>query len=392
MTFLRVLPLAFVVVAAMLGVRLLMIAPGDCGDPDPDAWRESSIAAGLWMQRALRPDGSYVYIYDAEQDSTPDEYNEVRHAGVTMALYQIAGRTADQDALAGADRALDWMIAYLYRQDGWAALTRTDGSRAPLGGSALMLVALAERRLATGDAQHDTLIGELGTFLEQMQRPDGGFHVAWDVRRGRPDTAGTSRYYPGEALWALALLNEALPDTRWETAARDAARFISTRRDEVEDVRTRPLNDHWAAYGFAEMAEWDLGEPEVEYARRLAARFAGLVEREAEVERGSPAARLSGREPRRGASLGTWVEGLAALWRLASTDERVSDLVPEIEDALWCSAGILTGRQVTPSEAAGFGTPELARGRGSRTARREWTTSSIRCRGCCTRRTPAGDE
>jgi hypothetical protein len=361
-TFLRVLPLAFVVVAAMLGARLLTIAPGDCGDPDPDAWRESSIAAGQWMQRALRPDGSYVYIYDAEQDSSPDEYNEVRHAGVTMALYQIAGRTADQDALGGADRALDWMIAHLHRQDGWAALTRTDGSRAPLGASALMLVALAERRLATGDGEHDTLIGELGAFLESMQRPDGGFHVAFDVRRGRPDTAGTSRYYPGEALWALALLNEALPDMRWETAARDAARFISTRRDEVENVQTRPLNDHWAAYGFAEMSEWRLDEPEVAYARRLVDRFAALVEREAEVERGSAAARLSGREPRRGASLGTWVEGLAALWRLAAADERLGDLQAEIEEALWCAAGILTDRQVTASEAAAFGTPELAMG------------------------------
>jgi hypothetical protein len=149
---------------------------------------------------------------------------------------------------------------------------------------------------------------------------------------------------------------------RWETAARDAARFISTRRDEVENVQTRPLNDHWAAYGFAEMSEWRLDEPEVAYARRLDDRFAALVEREAEVERGSAAARLSGREPRRGASLGTWVEGLAALWRLAAADERLGDLQAEIEEALWCAAGILTDRQVTASEAAAFGTPELAMG------------------------------
>lgn len=362
MTFLRVLPLALVVVGVMLGARLFTVAPGGCGDLDPGAWREGSIAAGQWIQRALRPDGSYVYIYDAERDSTPDDYNEVRHAGVTMALYQIAGRTGDRDALAEADRAVEWMIAYLHRHDDWAALTRVDGTRAPLGGSALMLVALAERRLATGDGRHDALMGELGAFLESMQRADGGFHVAWEVRRGRPDIVSTSRYYPGEALWALALLQEALPDPRWEAAARDAARFISTRRDEVENVQTRPLNDHWAAYGFAEMAEWGLDEPEVAYARRLVARFAALVEREAEVEERSPAARLSGREPRRGASLGTWVEGLAALWRLAATDERLGDLQPEIEQALWCSAGILTDRQVSASEAADFGTPDLALG------------------------------
>ena len=82
-----VLMLGLGVVSVMLGVRLLAIAPGACGNPNPIAWRESSVAAGEWMQRALRADGSYVYIYDAENDATPDDYNEVRHAGVTMALY-----------------------------------------------------------------------------------------------------------------------------------------------------------------------------------------------------------------------------------------------------------------------------------------------------------------
>ena len=254
------------------------------------------------------------------------------------------------------------MRGHLYRHDGWAALTRIDGARAPLGGSALLLVALAERRLATGDPRHDTLMGELGAFLVRMQRPDGGFHIAWDVRRDRPDTTSTSPCFPGEALWALALLHEAIPDPRWEAAARDAARFISTRRDALENVRTRPLNDHWAAYGFAEMSEWGLEDPEIEYARRLVGRFAGLVEREAKVERRSIASLLSGRSPRRGASLGTWVEGLAALWRLAATDERLSDLRPEIEAALSCSAGILTDRQVSAVEGKPYGTPDLAVG------------------------------
>ena len=354
--------LALGVLGVMLAARLVAVAPEECGSDEPHAWREASAAAGEWIQRALRDDGSYVYSYDAETDSLPDDYNEVRHAGVTMALYQNAGRTGDLAALAEADRAVEWMTAQLHRRDGWAALTRTTGTRAPLGGSALMLVALAERRLATGEGRYDELMRELGAFLVAMQRPDGGFHVAWEVRAGQPDRLGSSRYFPGEALWALALLHEALPEERWERAARDAARFISTRRDEVEGVRTRPLNDHWASYGFAEMAEWGLEQPEIDYARRLVKRFSGLVEDEAELESGGLAARLSGREPRRAASLGTWVEGLAALWRLSAADPRMADLQPQIERRLSCAAGILADRQISEAESAGFGTPSLAAG------------------------------
>ena len=357
-----------VVFAVSLALPALLIArviadPADgCGRPEAQELRDASAAASDWIQRALRPGGSYVYIYDATDDSTPFTYNVVRHAGVTMALYQSAGRRGDAAAIADADRAVSWMLDLLYRKDDWAALTRSDGGRAPLGASALMLVALSERRLATGEDLHDPLMQELGAFLVRMQRADGGFHVAWDVRAGAPDTEGTSRYYPGEALWALALLHEALPDARWEAAARDAARFIATLRDEVEDVRTRPLNDHWGAYGFAEMSEWGLGEPEIRYARRLVARFSELVGEEAQLEHGGLGGLFRDDQPRRGASLGTWVEGLAALWRLSSTDERLADLRPRIENRLGCAADILASRQVTEAQAAAYGTPELAQG------------------------------
>ena len=363
MQTLAILGLALGVWAVMIGARLAVVLPQDCGDRETHEWSAASAAAGEWIERALQPDGSYVYVYDADTDSLPDDYNEVRHAGVTMALYQHAGRTGDAEALAAGDEALEWMVGYLHREDGWAAFTRTSRTRAPLGATALMLAALSERRLASGDEQHDELMRELGAFLVAMQRDDGGFHVAWDVRAGRPDTVGTSRYYPGEALWALAMLHEAQPDGRWERAARAAARFISTRRDEVEQVRTRPLNDHWASYGFAEMAEWGLGEPELDYARRLIERFGGLVEREAEISHGGVATLFYyPDEQRRAASLGTWVEGLAALWRLTALEPLIADLRPEVENRLSCAAGLLSARQIDERESARFGTPGLAEG------------------------------
>ena len=40
------------------------------------------------------------------------------------------------------------------------------------------------------------------------------------LRADEPDTYGTSRYYPGEALWALALTHEAFPGEGWDEPAR----------------------------------------------------------------------------------------------------------------------------------------------------------------------------
>ena len=99
-----------------------------------------------------------------------------------------------------------------------------------------------------------------------------------------PDRSGTSRYYPGEALWALALMHEAFPGEGWDTPAKDALDFVTMRRDDVENVEFPPLADQWAAYGLAEMAEWGLGDEHIDYASRLAARFGLLAHKDDQID------------------------------------------------------------------------------------------------------------
>jgi hypothetical protein len=133
------------------------------------------------------------------------------------------------------------------------------------------------------------------------------------------------------------------------------------RRDDLADIPFPPLPDQWAAYGLAEMAEWGLDEGEIAYARRLAERFGFLVRTEAQRQDSDLGTLVRG--PRlRAAALGTWVEALAALWRLAATDERMVDLKPKIEERLNCAAGILAARQVSAESAADYPRPELVSG------------------------------
>ena len=135
-------------------VRVAVIPPESCGVESEERIAEAAEAAAAWMTRNQNADGTYVYLYYNDSDIVPAAYNEVRHAGVTMSLYQAAGRLGDREALATADNALAWMEDHLVRHDDWAALTA--GFRAdspPLGASALMVVSMAERRLATAETQ-----------------------------------------------------------------------------------------------------------------------------------------------------------------------------------------------------------------------------------------------
>ncbi|HUF54560.1 MAG TPA: hypothetical protein VMR52_12425 [Dehalococcoidia bacterium] len=344
------------------GVRFAVVPPESCGIEDEDQILLAAQRSAAWMSRNQYDDGSYVYLYYKDTDTIPRDYNEVRHAGVTMSLYQAAGRLGDRDALAAADRAVGWMEDNLVRRHDWAALAyggRLD--RPPLGASALMVISLAERRLATADDQYDDLMHEVGNYMTTLQRPDGGFHIGWDVQADAPDTYGTSRYYPGEALWALALMHEAFPGEGWDDHAWATLRFITEDRDEVEGVEFPPLPDQWASYGLAEMVEWGLSDFQIDYARRLAGRFGLLIRTESQREGSAWGTTVRGREAR-ASGIGTWAEGMAGLWRVAAQDKRLADIKNKAEKRLHCVAGILAERQYTPEEAAEYPRPGIVEG------------------------------
>lgn len=330
---------AFVALYAVVAValRVTVAAPEHCSGPGLDTLRGAATDAVDWLATNQRDDGSFLYELDREGGDA-SRYNEVRHAGVLLSLYQAG-------AVEVGDRGLDWVVARLRPVErGGTALT-SDTSRASVGAAALLTAALVERRVLTHDRSHDALLHDLGRFLVAMQRDDGGFFVSVDSRTGALDTEGTSRYYPGEALWALARLESTFADEPWEVPARKAATFIATRRDEVEHVTAPPLNDHWAAYGFAEMAGWSTVDDDVaHYARLLYGRFALLIRTESAGD-GSSIARRTHGPRRRAAALGTWIEGQAALARLAAIDDRVTDLGDRILDSARCGTGVLVHRQ-----------------------------------------------
>ncbi len=342
-------------------LRQTMIPAQVCPPVDSASLLATARAAAGWVERAQKPDGSYLYEWNTATDVESSDYNAVRHAGVTMGLYMLAAEAGDASGIPTADRATGWMEDHLIRHDDWAALRDPTDGRIELGSVALMLAGLEQRRIATDDARYDPLMHELARFILLMQQDDGSFLLSWDPVTGKPNPFERSKYATGEAFWALTLMHRLFPNESWDRPARKVADYLSFNRDRVENQKFPPWADQWAAYGLGEMASWPPTDSNIAYARTLAERFGFLVR----VESGRGNSWWSDilRGPRaRGAGMGTWIEGLDSLWRLASIDPRMADMKDAIGDRAICGAGMLAARQVTKSQAASSPRPGLSEG------------------------------
>lgn len=344
----------------LAALRVGAVPPEDCGLNNMDAINASALEAMGWIQRNQNADGTYVYEYNRDTDELSGQYNNVRHAGVTMSLYQAFGKFRQTETLRTADRAMEWMFERTERRNGWAALAPS-GDYAELGASDLMLVSLLEREWAMDTDEYDEEMKELGRFIVSMQKDDGNFYIGYDLVRDEPRYEGTSRYYPGESLLGLAMLHNMFPDEGWDEPALKALDYLTTKRDELENVDFPPLPDQWTAMAIGEMAGWGLTEQQADYVHRLASRFGLLVRTEAQRQGSWYGLEFRGRHAR-GAGAGTWIEGITGLWRATWRDERLEDIREPLQERAVCMSGIMAANQVTEVEAEKYGRPEIAQG------------------------------
>ena len=275
----------------MLGVGSLLVAgglafgvvspPEHCPEVTSAGLRQAASEAVDWFARNQNADGTWLYQYRAETDTVVDDYNVVRHAGAVMGLY-MAADYGIEEGFALADRGLEWSRDGLVRGDDWAAVGTVRGDPST-GGTALLLAGLADRRSQSGDTREDELMVGLAQFLVAQTEPSGAVLATYDMATGAPVPGVYSKYYTGEAYWALALMAQQFPDGPWGEVADRIGAYMATQRDVAED-QWPPLPDHWAAYGLADTAasgdadhDRALTDDEVAYARRQAGLFAAAV-------------------------------------------------------------------------------------------------------------------
>ena len=111
-------------------IRATLLVPHQCPAVTPESALFAANQESGWIERAQLSDGGYVYEYNRAEDSEPGGYNVVRHAGVTMSLYQLAA-AGEPSVLPAADRGLQFMIDNLYRHDGLGRVPGSFGRRRP---------------------------------------------------------------------------------------------------------------------------------------------------------------------------------------------------------------------------------------------------------------------
>ena len=350
--------------ALIAAVAFAVVAPPErCPSVDVAQLRGSATAAVGWLVRNQNADGTWLYLYDADDDSTPPEYNTVRHAGAVMGLYQAAAAGVP-GALGSADRGTEWALRRLSERDGWAALAPP--GLIDTGASALLAAGLVIRREATGELRYDDLLRRLGRFLEAQTEPSGAVLATYDPIRGAPVAGEHSKYFTGETYWALTLLNRAFPGEGWGDAANRVGAYLATSRDDQEGYWPG-IADHWAAYGLAETSSSagpgaaPLTRDEVDYARRQAELFGGQVRWVS--ERFGPWGGLvrPGGVPR-GGGYGVIAEGLSGLWLVANQDPRLADLRDPIAERASCNAALAVRAQSDREDAANAAQPGRVEG------------------------------
>jgi small neutral amino acid transporter SnatA (MarC family) len=350
--------LVAVALASLGAIALFVVAapPERCPPVTQADLRASAGEAVTWMTANQAPDGTWLYEYDRAADQSSADYNVVRHAGVIESLY-LADTYGFSGALDSADRGLQWALDNRVDRHGWTGVT--DSSFIQAGTNALLLAGLVERRLTTGDTTHDELMEQLGNFLVAQTEPSGALVAYYDLEPDRPREGVYSKYYTGEAYWALSRMHRLHPDQGWGEVADRIGNYLATERDDAEDVGLS-LPDHWAGYGLGETALFEdrpdgtpLTPAEVEYVREQAGLF-GLQARTIAQRFGPWGALVRGTFVPRGGGYGVTNEGLAGLWLAATNDDRLADVRGPIVERASCVAALAIDAQADAAEAAGF--------------------------------------
>lgn len=351
-----------VALGAVLGVgRAVVALPEQCGDTDRAERRAAAAAAVDWFARTQQPDGTFLYRYDAAADRVVPGYSWVRHAGVLFSLEQARAAGvpgADEVADRGLRRALGEVVTVGER----AALT--DAGRPTAGGTALLAVALAERREHTGRTDHDEVLRSLGRFLVSTVAADGTVAERSDATSLTPVPGSVSRFTTGEVAFALARLERIWPGEGWGAPVRAITRYLALDKAEREGF-VPDMADHWGAYTLAEVVRWpeaaQLTDWERAWARKQLGMLSVMVRYESQRTSGGLDRWLRGRTSV-GSAVGTHGESMAGWVAVARADPALGGSVAGAQDRLACNAGVLAARQVDASAAARYARPELVQG------------------------------
>lgn len=282
----------FVALFCCLLLSWSAVASDDAWDTMPDDERLAAAqAAGDYLLRVLDEEsGRFTYVVKPYEGKIPETYNLLRHAGTIYALCQLYEATQASRWLQAAERAATLLQRHirpvsiagqerlvLLSDYGMTSGGRQEGLVVKTGGCALAIVALLSLDQARGTKHHQETAVALGDYIIFTQQADGNIRSKYELTDRQFDD-WQSAYYPGEALLALALLQQQVPTPERGEAMTRLLLYLATNWQVANlDPRLQPREfDHWSLIGLA--AAWDsldahlllqLSTPEAPWTRNL---------------------------------------------------------------------------------------------------------------------------
>jgi hypothetical protein len=201
------------------------------------AWRR----AEDYIAAAVGADGRFLYVINPYTgNASYNGFSLARQAGTSLVLCELA---KDRERAREAARRALAMLASTERVVGDLGMlgypVDKPIDRVDLGNTALSTIAFLTCRDLVGD-EFDPVIDRLTSFLLAMQKEDGGFYPAFDLRTEAPVPGPDPLYAVGQAVYGLSLL-ERLVTVEHHPELAEKARV----REAVERSMTYIAERYW---------------------------------------------------------------------------------------------------------------------------------------------------
>jgi hypothetical protein len=236
-----------------VAVRRRVEHPIASGELSPANLRKTVIAAGEYLARALRENGSYRYEIEAITGKDAPGYNWPRHAGATWFLAQAADLSGAEPLREAARRAAYHLVERATYACGPNECIG-EGDEMNLGSASLGLLTYVEL-IHTGIAPElMPRARALAQFIRSLQRDDGEFMHVFDRTTQQPVDI-QKPYFAGEAALALARVHRVTKDPRDLDAARRALSKLVVRPAAWLTARFFWTAEHWTCQAMEDL--WD---------------------------------------------------------------------------------------------------------------------------------------
>lgn len=358
--------------AACIGVFALakgaVALPEHCGDVTNEQI-DTSIAEGVgWLERNISDSGVWLYRYNVEEDENIGGYNWVRHAGVLLSLEQTA-RYVDTEvgetAALVADRGWPAIEAnYRNIRIGNRQTIAMQSSSSATGGTALTGIAVAERRIRTGDTDLDENLLKMARFVAAQVQADGSVLNEVDLKTGNGKPGSYSPFATGQALFLLAQARAIVETQEFDIEIAAIIHYLATERA-LREGYVPDVSDHWGAYAMAVLTEtaphFLADRHTIQFVRKQLG-IAGIQVRYESQRTNDGLNRYTRGRQTLGAGLGTLGEAIGAWQIVAASQPAIHNQQPWLHERLYCVAELLMNRQINEKEAAQLPNPMSARG------------------------------